>query len=223
MPSNGMNTFSATECITFGWETFKKRPWFLIGTILLYVVVVWVISFALGELTRVGPVGAIIATVANWTIGILAGMGLLSFMLKAHDNVAQAALADFWNPHMFWQYLAASILMGLAIVAGLILLIVPGVIIALMFSLAPYLVIEHKMGPIVALKESARMTKGYKWQLFLLALLTILISILGLLALIVGLLVASPVIALAQVHAYRLLSAKADAIVPTTPAAHVVS
>jgi uncharacterized membrane protein len=64
------------------------------------------------------------------------------------------------------------------------------------------------------MKESKRITYGYKWPLLGFALVLALINLLGLLALVVGLLVSIPVTTLAFVHAYRALSNRA----PTAPA-----
>jgi len=57
--------------------------------------------------------------------------------------------------------------------------------------------------------ESNRITRGHKWQLFGFVLLLLLINLLGLLALVVGILVSIPVSTLAFVHAYRVLGGKA--------------
>ena len=59
------------------------------------------------------------------------------------------------------------------------------------------------------MKESRRITRGHKWQLFGFLLMLVLINLLGLLAFVVGLFVSIPVSSLAFAHAYRLLSGKA--------------
>ena len=61
------------------------------------------------------------------------------------------------------------------------------------------------MGPVEALKKSAELTAGAKKDLFLLGLLMILIQLGGILALVVGVLVAAPVNMLAYLYAYRRL------------------
>ncbi len=93
---------------------------------------------------------------------------------------------------------------GLAI--GIPLLLVLGVIFSLMFMFSGFLVIDRELGPIEAMKESYRMTYGYKWNLLGLLLLLLLINVLGLLAFIVGIFVSAPVSLLAVTHAYRVLS-----------------
>jgi uncharacterized membrane protein len=85
-------------------------------------------------------------------------------------------------------------------------LIVPGIIIAMGLAFVPYLVVERGLGPVEALKESWRLTKGHKMQIFLLVLALVGINILGLMALVVGVFVTFPLTLLAFAHAYRTLA-----------------
>ncbi len=57
--------------------------------------------------------------------------------------------------------LALTILSGLAITFGLILLIIPGVIILARISLAPLAMFEENLGVIASMKRSAELTKGH--------------------------------------------------------------
>jgi uncharacterized membrane protein len=141
-------------------------------------------------------------------------MGATAFFLAAHDSAETADLSMLWHPRPFWKYLGTSLLLALAIAVGFVLLIVPGIIFGLMFMFATFVVIERELGPIDALTESHRMTRGHKWPLFGFMLLLLLVNLLGLLALVVGVLVSIPVSTLAFVYAYRALGGK-----PGTPPA----
>lgn len=61
--------------------------------------------------------------------------------------------------------LAAGLLALLAIYAGLILLIVPGIIAALMFSLVAPVVMAERLSTVKALGRSRGLTKGHRWKL----------------------------------------------------------
>ena len=201
--------FSAGSCISFGWETFKKRPWFLVGAYLLLIIVVSVISGILNQFSNDGVLIASIFGIARFALELLVGMGTIAFTLKAHDDIEHVTLMDFWRPYPFWKYVGSTVLFTIICVVGFILLIIPGIIWSLMFSFSGYFVIDKKMWPIEALKESKRITYGYKWELLLLGFLSILVVLLGFVCLLVGVLVAYPVITLASAHAYRTLSQKA--------------
>ncbi len=204
-----METFSAGSCIRFGWETFKKRPWFFIGSYLLVLVVVGIVTAILNEGISQGGTIAVLADFVRIVFDMFIGIGMISFVLKAHDDVEHVSIANFWNPAPFWKYVGATVLFSLLVLAGLILVVIPGIIWAIMFGFAGYLVIDKAMGPIEAMKESRRITRGSRWELFLLGLLTILLMLLGVVCILVGLLVAYPIVALATAHAYRTLSQKA--------------
>jgi uncharacterized membrane protein len=154
---------------------------------------------------------SIIGTVINLALGTLLSMGATAFYLAAHDNPDTADLSLLWHPRPFWKYLGASILLALAVAIGFVLLIVPGIILGLMFMFTTFVVIERELGPIDAMSESHRLTRGHKWRLFGFVLLLLLINVLGVLALVVGLLVSIPVSTLAFVHAYRVLGGKPEA------------
>ena len=202
--------FSIGSAIRFGWETFKKRPWFFVGAgvvIALAYLVVGSISVGIdvsltGSLDETTVAGAVV----NWILSALVSMGVVAFYLKAYDNPNAVSLSSLWHPHPFWNYLAATIVVGIVIILGLLLLIVPGIIVALMFMFATIIVIDRERGPIEAMKESMRVTRGYKWSLLGLAVVLVLLNVLGLLAFVVGLLVSIPVSLLAFMHAYRSLA-----------------
>lgn len=205
--------FSIKSALGFGWETFKRRPWFFVGAtlviFLLYIAagaLTGTIDYALtGDTENHSGVGSIL----DWLIGTLISMGVVAFYLKAHDNPEQVTLSALWHPHPYWSYLAATVLVGLVIVLGLLLLIVPGIIFGLMFMFTSFIVIDRALGPIDAMKESKRITSGYRWRLLGFVLLLALINLAGVIALVVGLLVTVPVTSIAFANAYRVLSDRA--------------
>ncbi|MEY4746975.1 MAG: hypothetical protein RLZZ416_24 [Candidatus Parcubacteria bacterium] len=200
--------FSASGSIKAGWRIFKERPWFLVGVMLLSALA----GFGIGEISSLfGTSGilGVLGALVNFLLNTLLGLCITAFMLKAHDSIRDAAIVDLWHPRPFFSYLGATVLNGIIVVVGLIVLVIPGIIFGIMLLFTPYLVVDRDLTPIKALKESARITKGNRWQLFMLLILMLLINILGIIALLVGLLVTIPVTSLAIVHAYRALSKNA--------------
>lgn len=196
------------ESLAFGWRTFKSCPWLFISVPLVLLAVamgIGIIEDALGLFFSKAQMELIIS-VESFVTTVLMSIGIGTLYLKAQGDVAAAGLRDLWNPKPFWRYAGVSILGGVVIILGLVLLIVPGIIIALAFSLSGLLVIEKGLGPIEALKESVRLTKGHRLELFKLSLANIGINILGVCALVVGIFVTIPVTEMAFVHAYRTLS-----------------
>lgn len=213
-------TFSVSECIRFGWESFKSRAWFLVGITLVYGVASWIISAIGGgsaEVVASRPddfMAGGVSFLITFPLGIFLSMCFAGFWLKAHDKLPEVTFKTLWNPHPFWKFLGAKILSSIAVIIGLVLLIIPGIILAIAFIPVPYLVLERKLGPIEALKESWRITKGHRWQIALLLGALLGLNLLGLLALVVGLLVTVPISALATVHAYRFMEHRANEMAP---------
>lgn len=208
-----MNTFSVKESLKHGWNTVKSRPWIFVQIgILLFLVniamnlVQTVLEYA-GE--QSGDIVALLFGLVSLVLGIcvsfLISMGETAFFLRAHTEPENVSFKDLWHPHPFWKFLGASLLAGLMILGGLILLIVPGIIVGLMVMFVGYIVIDEKLGPVDAIKRSMALTKGNRWKLFQLALATVALNILGFLALLVGLFITIPVSFIAMVHAYRAL------------------
>jgi hypothetical protein len=222
--------FSPSSALRFGWETFKKRPWFFVGAFVL-VALAQVVVEGLSRAVD-APFGgaesdyAFLGALVSLALNTLITMGVTAFGLAAHDNPETVELSALWRPHPFWKYLGLTILFSLIIIAifligfslfaslgrdaGVLvavpLLVVLAVIVSLMLLFSGFLVIDRGLGPIQALKESHRITRGHKWPLFQLSLLLVLINVAGLLALIVGIFVSAPVSLLALTHAYRVLS-----------------
>ena len=200
-----MNEFSVAGCIRFGWETFKKRPWFLIGVTALFLVASWVAGAVGGAFGNNGlPAAA--GGIVNAGLSMLLSMGITAFFLHANDAIENVPVGDLWHPRPFWKFVGATILSGIVIVVGLLLLIVPGIIFSLMFLFTSYIVIDRNLGPVKAMKESKRITKGHRGKLLGLLLAVAGLNILGIMVIVVGLLVSIPVTSLAMMHAYRTLT-----------------
>jgi uncharacterized membrane protein len=202
--------FSTESALRFGWEMFKKRPWFFVGStvvILLASGLINAVTSAIDTaLSGSAEEPSIVGGLLSLGLGTLLSMGATAFYLAAQDNPDTVDLSALWHPQPFWKFLGASILFAIVIAIGFVLLIVPGIIFALMFMFTTFVVIDRELGPIEAMKESHRITYGHKWSLLGFTLLLVLINLLGAIALLVGLLVTIPVSSLAVAHAYRVLS-----------------
>ncbi len=215
-----METLSIKETLRFGWKTFKSRPWFFAGTtlaiIVAYEVVRAVINLVGGAVTESNPViGFIVIVAASVAFYSLYSMCVMWFNLVAHDHPQTVSFKDLWHPQPFVSYLVVYLLVTAAVLGGLILLIIPGIIASIMFLFSQYIILEKDLKPVDAMKESMRITKGRRWKLLGLLVVYTLLNIAGAIALLVGLLVTIPVTMLGLAHAYRTLSDTAEKAEPT--------
>lgn len=75
--------------------------------------------------------------------------------------------------------IAAAVILQLIITAlGFVLLIVPGLMAMVIFYVTVPATVVERIGPVAALSRSAQLTEGYRWPIFGLAILVMLIAIL---------------------------------------------
>jgi uncharacterized membrane protein len=197
-------SFSVGDAISYGWNAYWKN----VGPMLLLALVVFAVNVAIGLLgqTTDDLVPLIILQVISFLVGIIFGMGLIRAALAVTEGRTPEVNMLFMTDG-FGVYLVASILVVLGIVLGFVLLIVPGVILAIMWHFFGYVIVENPTsGPIDAMKRSAEITRGHRWQLFGLGLLLMLINIAGALACGVGIIFTYGITAIAVAYTYKVLS-----------------
>lgn len=110
----------------------------------------------------------------------------------------------------FVNTMLAGILFSLAIVGGLILLVIPGIIVGVGLSQTFYIMADHpEMECTEALKESWAlvMKGGFFWKVLGMGILQLLVFLAGFIALIVGVLFAVPVVYTASALLYDEMTA----------------
>lgn len=121
------------------------------------------------------------------------GVGMAIYFLKLsrdHETKLEDLFAGFQN---FGNTFLLGLLQGLFIVLWSLLFIIPGIIAALAYSQAFYIMADDPtIKPMDALKKSREMMDGYKWDLFLLGLSFIGWALLCILTLGIGFLWLTP-------------------------------
>ena len=79
----------------------------------------------------------------------------------------------------FPSLLGLMVVMTLAILVGLMLLFVPGLILVIMWYVAVPVCVVERTGPIGSLGRSQELTKGHRWKLFGLYLLVVILGVIG--------------------------------------------
>jgi uncharacterized membrane protein len=198
-----VNNFSKTDLLKEAWELFKKNLNLLLGLIgvyLAYYIAQWLISYLFGNT----PLASLLSLI--FAILFLAiQLGAYNMILKLVDG-KNAVLKDLYTyPNLTMKVVknvVAGFLVGLAVVGGLILLIIPGIYIAVRLMFFTYYIIDKDAGIIDSLKMSWELTKNGVMNLFLLALIFLAINFVGAI-LVVGLAVTMPLTFLATALLYR--------------------
>jgi uncharacterized membrane protein len=146
-----------------------------------------------------------------WGLQLLISIGVIKIALRFVSGSTSKLKELFSGAGLIINYVVSSVLYGLVVFFGFILLVVPGIIFAVRFQFYQYLVVDKNMGPIEALKVSWHITDGSFWNLVLYWLLVAGINILGILALGIGLLATIPTTVVATAWVYKKLSQKSHA------------
>lgn len=190
----------------------KERIWFLIG-VMGVAFLVQIVPNIVAELLAI-PEGSgmqVLLDILGVVLSVYMSAGLIRVMLKVVRD-EEARIEDlFADPKLIPRYFVTSLLCGLIILGGFLLLIVPGVIWSIKYGMFGYFLVEHQAGIRESLKRSAALTQGAKGQLFVMGLATAGIILLGLLALGVGVFFALPMVSVAHAYAYTLLHKYAEA------------
>ncbi len=198
------------EAVDFGWDTMKNNIGFFIGFLIVAVLVNVIPDIIAMMLEEDSPFLSIIIQIVSSVLSMIIGMGLIKISLRFCDGET-GEFSDLFSCYpLFINYLIGSILCGLIVVAGLILLIIPGIIWAIQFYFYDYLIIDRGLGPVDALKKSSEITKGVKWDLFVFVILLGIINLLGFICLVVGLFATIPTTMIAMAFVYRKLLAQTE-------------
>ncbi|MDD2391582.1 MAG: YciC family protein [Bacilli bacterium] len=97
-------------------------------------------------------------------------IGLLAYVFKIVKN-KEYKIEDIFKPYnIFFFVFALFFITGFLITLGIFLFIIPGIILAIMFHFAPFIMADGEKDPIKCIKESNNLIKNYKWDYFKFAL-----------------------------------------------------
>jgi uncharacterized membrane protein len=205
-------TVPIQEALRFGWETLRNNAVFFLKLFVVLIFLSILPAIAFGKIGELGGTAMVIPMqFLNLVWQSVIGMGFLKICLKLHDS-QPVEIPDLWSclPRIL-DYVVVKIAVMFIVAAGLILLIIPGIIWALQFYLSSYLVIDKEAGVITALKGSSAITRGAKWELGLFATALLGLNFAGAILLGIGLMITIPLSVLATVYVYRKLLAQTEA------------
>lgn len=186
------------------WNVYKHNLGIVLGATALYMLIILVLSG--GEALGLG-LG--FQFTGNLLVVILGGpltvgyYGVLLRVVRGQEASIGNLLDGFQH---FARALGVYILMALATLVGLILLIIPGIIVAVGLWPSLYLVYDERHGVVDTLQRAWELTRGHKFELFVLGVVLIVIGVLGLVALLVGVLFTMAFAYVAAAVAYEELS-----------------
>ena len=143
-------------------ETFNVSVWFLLPPALTIVGAL---------LARSMPGGGLLFSILNLIgviIAIHTSLRLMQFVLhkdlgQSTTNITKNILVP-WK--IFFSYLWIGLLLGLAVLGGTILFVLPGIWLGIAFSMASFFLLEDGIRSTQALAHSMALVKGRWWGTF---------------------------------------------------------
>jgi hypothetical protein len=160
------------------------------------------------NLTSVVVSGVI--SILNNLVSTFLSIGLVKFHLAMLRRQPADLGMIFSGGDRFLPIVGVSILFGLAVFAGLLLLIIPGIIISLFYWPCYFLVIDRQTPVMQSFSLARTITKNNELTSFVVGLLAMGVVILGVCALCIGILFAQPLAALLGGCAYLMMSGQLD-------------
>lgn len=191
---------SIKSTLKHAWGVFENHVWmFMLASLIIIGASVVIDALSPDEGAFASIIGILVAILMWW---LYMGFIKMGFSADAGGEVKIEQLFS-GKGQEFGQFLIGIIGMGVIVAIGFILLIVPGIIANLGLMLVPLLIVDKKMKGIDAIKESWRITKGYKGKLFWVMLVLALINIGGMILFGIGLLITVPLTILSIIHIYK--------------------
>lgn len=169
---------------------FRHFVQFLLVTIvpiapLAYVIGVEVVSVA--GVKHPDPAASVriallmMAAVAFWVLAMMIAQAIVLYgtfqdMRGKPMRFGEAIVKGFAR---FFPIIGLAFCSLIAVGAGFVLLIIPGIMFAVMFYVALPACVVERLGPIASMKRSMALTKGHRWKIFGILILVALINVIA--------------------------------------------
>ncbi|HYJ82579.1 MAG TPA: hypothetical protein VEW26_07050 [Allosphingosinicella sp.] len=179
-------TVSIGRLLTRAFGTIRSNPVATLGIAFLFgalpsLLLTWAIQVLGPEaFVALGTAAAIGLTVFSAVVAILLAMITQGALVRATVAYSEGRKASLSESAMAGLRVALplfllALLSALGIGLGLIFLVVPGIILYIMWSVAAPALVEERLGPIEALGRSSGLTDGARWKIFGLILVLVVL------------------------------------------------
>lgn len=111
------------------------------------------------------------------------------FLTAIRDEYVEIRLLFEGFRSKYLNIVLANLIVIALVGIGLIMLIVPGIIIACRLTFVPFLVMDKNLEAMQAVEKSWQMTRGHGWKIFWMAIISFFLIIAGLIVFIVGIII----------------------------------
>lgn len=201
------------QLFSFSYQQYTKYASFVIGAMLAFFVLavmpqIYFMLNAPQNPTTTSQVTSLVLTLVQ----VFLSLGFTKIMLLLVQDKYVEVADMFNNFNIFLSYFVASFLYGIAVFLGILLLVIPGLFIAIRFQFYPFFIIEEGVSSFTALQKSYKLSQNLTLELFLLGIVVIALNALGILLLGVGIIFTYPLTTMATAIVFKGISEEADTI-----------
>jgi hypothetical protein len=207
--------FEISDLLSQAWQRVKGSKGIIIGGFLVFYAVTMAVSFVLGGLFGIlGLAGdeSIVSAITEMLIGIFASVMSYPFMAGiSMVGIRRAANQPISFNEIFSHFgrtlpiLITALMSTVLIYLGFLLLVIPGIYLAIAYMLAIPLVVERGLSPWQAMEASRKAISQHWFKVFGLVLLLVLISMIGAIPLGIGLIWTIPLFFISAGVLYRTI------------------
>jgi hypothetical protein len=211
-----------SQSVRFGWNTVKGSFAFILLTLCVASFVPGIIEWG-GKHVFHHDAQVFLIKLISLVVSATFGLGLSKIYLRFCDGekpIFENLFDGLARAHI---WMASMFIVSIAVVMGLILLLVPGIVMMLRLSLIGFVLVDERTGPIDAIQRSWDITRGHTMDLLALFIVLVGLNILGACCLLIGLFVTVPMSGLAMAYIYRELKPKTVAAPDMAPVAGTVA
>jgi hypothetical protein len=181
------------SCLERSWELLKAHFWPIVGATTGSLIIMMLASL-------VPVLGIFVGFLFS---GIFYG-GLFAFYLKTIRG-EPAEFGDIFSGFQiaFVPLLLATLVTQILITAGMLLLILPGIYLAVAYIFAYLLIVDRRLEFWAAMEVSRRVITAQWWRMFGLLILGGIIGLLGVVGLVIGIFITIPIYYGAITYAYE--------------------
>ncbi len=124
------------------------------------------------------PLYNVFGFLAYALLSLVISIGLMVVFLKKAqgEKLDRCDMLDGFTFKKLFSFIGAYIIYSLLVLIGLVLLIIPGVFIAVALIPLFYVIIDKNVGPFTAVRETYELTKGHWWHVLGLTITTGIIT-----------------------------------------------
>lgn len=173
----GVQPISPGAVVSRVWEIYRDQFGVLFGTAVVLYALQFVIYLVLSAVT------GIVLVLLFWALSVLYQGMVVKLVQDVQDGRRDHSVGQLLRSvePVFWPLVAVSILFGIGVAIGFVLLIVPGLILLVMWSVVAPVTVLERPGVWAAFGRSRVIVRGNGWNVFgvivILSVIVVLVSI----------------------------------------------